>query len=68
MNNRLERSDNDRVIGGVCGGLANYFDLDPTLVRIGYILLSVLSAAFPGLLVYIIMWIVMPNNNKMITR
>ena len=48
------------MLGGVCAGLADYFDLDPTLIRIGYLVLSILSAAFPGLLVYIILWIVIP--------
>ena len=49
------------MIGGVCGGLAEYFDMDPTLVRVLYVIGSILSAAFPGTLVYIIMWLVMPE-------
>ena len=56
---RLYRS-HDKIIGGVCGGLAEWFGWDPTLVRIGYVLLSIISAAFPGLLVYVILWIIMP--------
>jgi len=59
MARRMFRS-NDRMLGGVCAGIAEYFDLDPTLIRIGYLVLSVISAAFPGLLVYIILWIVIP--------
>ncbi len=58
---RLTKSSTDRMIAGVCGGLAEYFDLDPTLVRVGYVLLSVLSVAFPGLLVYLILWYIMPD-------
>lgn len=61
MARRLFRS-NDRLLGGVCAGLADYFDLDPTLVRIGYAILSVASAAFPGIVVYIVMWIVIPSK------
>lgn len=57
---RLTRSK-DKMLGGVCAGIANYFGWDPTLVRLGYVVISVLSAAFPGLLVYIIMWIVVPE-------
>lgn len=53
----------DRKIGGVCGGIAEYFDLDPTLVRAAYLLLSVFSAAFPGLLVYILLALVMPEQD-----
>lgn len=49
------------MIGGVCGGIAEYFDMDPTLVRLLYVIASVISVAFPGILVYIIMWIVMPE-------
>ena len=52
----------NRVLGGVCGGIARWLGWDPTLVRIGYILLSVLSVAFPGTLVYIVLWIVMPSE------
>ncbi|WP_421872718.1 PspC domain-containing protein [Marinoscillum sp.] len=59
---RLLRSRTESMLAGVCGGIAKYFDLDPSLVRIGYIVLSVLSAAFPGILVYIILWIVIPEE------
>jgi len=59
----LRRSSNDSVIAGVCGGIARSLGWDPVLVRIGYLLLSVLSAAFPGMLVYIILWIVMPLDD-----
>ena len=45
------------MLGGVCGGIAEYTGLRPTAVRIAYVILSVLSAAFPGILVYIILWI-----------
>jgi len=62
MAKRLFRTKRDSILGGVCGGIAEYFDLDPSLVRIGYILLSILSAAFPGFLVYIILWIVIPEK------
>ena len=58
---RLTKSATDRMFAGVCGGLAEYFDVDPTLVRVGYVLFSLVSAAFPGLLVYIILAIIMPE-------
>jgi phage shock protein C len=48
------------MIAGVCGGLAEYFRLDPTAVRIAYVILSIISAAFPGILAYIILMFVMP--------
>lgn len=55
---RLMRSSRDKKIGGVCAGLAEYFDLDPTLVRIAW-LLAVFCAG-TGLLVYLILWIALP--------
>lgn len=58
---RLTRS-NDRIIAGVCGGIANYLGWDPALVRLLYVLVSIFSAGFPGVLVYIILWIVMPDQ------
>lgn len=60
-NKRLLRSSSDRWVAGVCGGIAEYFGWDPAIVRLAYVLLSVFSAAFPGLLVYIILWIIMPQ-------
>lgn len=58
---KLLRS-NDRWIAGVCGGIADYFDWDPAMVRIIYLLLSLFSAGFPGLLIYIVLWIIMPKS------
>lgn len=57
---RLRKSKN-RMIAGVCGGIAEWLGWDPTLVRVLYVLVSIFSAAFPGILVYIILWIVMPG-------
>ncbi len=59
-NKKLCRSDN-KILAGVCAGLADYFDLDPTVVRVVYAALSVFSAGFPGLLLYIIMAVIMPS-------
>ena len=55
---RLVRSSTDKKIGGVCAGLANYFDLDPTIVRVIWFLAVFFAGT--GLLVYIILWIVLP--------
>jgi len=60
----LRRNMHNRQIAGVCSGLADYFGLDPTAVRVAYVLLSILSVAFPGLLVYIILWLVIPERRK----
>ena len=49
------------MIAGVCAGIAEYFGWDVTLFRIVYVIVSILSAAFPGILVYIVLWIMMPR-------
>ena len=59
---RLSRSREHRVIAGVCGGIADFLGWNPTLVRVLYFVGSILSAAFPGLLVYLILWVVMPDR------
>ncbi|MEE9294660.1 MAG: PspC domain-containing protein [Phycisphaerae bacterium] len=59
----LRRSVVDRQIGGVCAGIAEYFGLDPTVLRVGYVLVSLLSAAFPGILVCLILWAVIPQRD-----
>jgi phage shock protein PspC (stress-responsive transcriptional regulator) len=59
----LKRSKNG-MIAGVCAGIAEWQGWDPTIVRIVYVLISVLSAAFPGILVYIILWIIMPQADE----
>jgi len=60
---RLRRSNRERMLGGVCGGIAEYFNVDPTIVRIIYIAVSILSVAFPGILAYLILWAVMPRSD-----
>ena len=57
----LHRSRRNRMIAGVCGGLADSLGWDPTLVRFLYVLISILSAAFPGIIVYLVLWVVMPE-------
>ena len=58
----LRRSKSDRIVAGVCGGLARWLDWDPTVVRVAYVAASLISAAFPGILAYIILWFVMPEE------
>jgi phage shock protein C len=58
----LYRSRRNRIIAGVCGGLAEWLGWSPTWVRLLYILISILSVAFPGIIVYIILWVVVPKS------
>jgi len=61
---RLRRSKSNKMIAGVLGGLARYFGFDPTLARVLYVILSVVSVGFPGIFVYIILWIIMPQEGE----
>lgn len=63
MEKKLRRS-NDQMIAGVCAGIAEYFGLDATLVRVAYVILSFISVGFPGILLYIILWMIMPRENQ----
>src|SRR5258708_28596583 len=65
MNNQLMRSESDRMIGGVCGGLARYFNIDSAIVRLVFVL-AVLSGISP--LVYLVLWIVMPEQKNPATN
>lgn len=60
----LHRSREHRILGGVCGGLADWLGWSPTLVRILYVVISILSAGFPGALVYVILWLLMPKADR----
>jgi phage shock protein C len=51
------------MIAGVVTGLAKYFNLDPTLARVLYVIISIVSAAFPGILVYVILWVIIPQED-----
>ena len=59
---RLYRSGKDKILGGVCGGLARYFNVDPTIIRLLWIFFSL--AYGTGILAYIIAWIVIPRNPR----
>ena len=60
---RLMRSTTDRLLAGVCGGLADYLNVDPTLVRIVYVAVCCFTALVPGLLTYLILTFVVPRND-----
>jgi phage shock protein PspC (stress-responsive transcriptional regulator) len=62
MERKLTRSKQDRMVGGVCGGIAEYFGWPSWMVRFLYVLVSLLSAAFPGILIYVLLWIFMPEK------
>ena len=64
MSRKLARSQSNRMIGGVCGGFAEYFGWTPWIVRFIYVLVTILSAAFPGVLIYLLLWLLMPKQDQ----
>jgi len=61
---RLYRSETNRTIAGICGGVGEYFDMDPVAIRLGWVVLTVLTGLFPGILAYIIAIFVVPQKPK----
>ncbi len=59
---RLKRSYRERMIAGVCGGIGEYLEIDPTVIRILYVIISIASIAFPGILAYIILMFIIPAD------
>lgn len=64
FNPPLRRSRSNRMIAGVVAGLAKYLGMDVTLARVLYVLISICSAAFPGILIYVIFWILTPQEEN----
>jgi phage shock protein PspC (stress-responsive transcriptional regulator) len=62
-NTKLKRS-NDRMIAGVCGGIAEWLGWSADKVRVVYVIFSILSAAFPGIIAYLVLWLVMPEADE----
>ncbi len=60
---QISRSKTNAMIGGVCAGMARHFGWPVTSTRVAYVLLSIVSAAFPGILVYLILWILLPKGD-----
>jgi phage shock protein C len=60
----VRRSRTNRMIAGVVGGLAEHFRIDPTLLRVIYVVGSVVSAAFPGILIYLLLWVLIPEADQ----
>ncbi len=57
---RLHRSSTERILGGVCGGLGEYFDIDPTIVRVVYAVVTIATAGVIGIVLYLLLWLIVP--------
>jgi phage shock protein C len=64
MPKSLRRSTRNSLIAGVIGGVAEYFEVDATVLRVVYVILSIVSVAFPGILVYLILWFLIPKADQ----
>ena len=62
MEKKLYRSEKNKMIAGVCGGIGEYFDVDPTIIRLAWAVLSVPTAFFGGIMLYIVAAIIIPNQ------
>lgn len=60
MEKRLFRSQSRKMLGGVCGGLGDYFDIDVTLIRLVFVAISLVTAIIPMVIFYLIAWIIIP--------
>lgn len=60
---KLTRSESDKQLAGVCGGIAEYFSVDPTLVRVGAVLVTILTGLFPGVFAYVVLILVIPPKD-----
>ncbi len=64
MAKKLYRSSKQRMIAGICGGLAEYFDMDVNIMRLLFVAVSLLSVLFPMVIFYIIAWIIVPEKEQ----
>ena len=62
MAKKLYRSNSDKMLFGVCGGLADYFDMDSTVIRVLYAVITLFTGGFPGIILYIVMGLIMPQS------
>ncbi|MCA9342493.1 PspC domain-containing protein [Candidatus Saccharibacteria bacterium] len=61
---KLLRSNSDKQIAGVCGGIGEYFDIDPNIIRAGYILITIISGLLPGVIAYLILAVIIPTKSE----
>lgn len=62
---RIYRSRKNRVLAGICGGISEMLDVDPTLIRLGVVLAAVITAVVPFLITYLVGWIIIPDEDEL---
>lgn len=61
---KLYRSTTDQLVAGICGGIGEYFDVDPNIIRVVWTVITVLTGFFPGIVAYILVWIILPQREE----
>jgi len=61
---KLYRSTVDRWIAGICGGIGEYFEIDPNIIRVIWIVITAITGFIPGIVVYILLWIILPQHGE----
>ncbi len=61
---RLMRSKNNRMVAGICGGIGEYFGIDANIIRVVWIVITALSGFLPGILAYVLVWLVVPEGGE----
>ncbi len=64
MMKRLYRSNSDKQVAGVCGGLGKYFEIDSNIIRAGFVLITIISGFFPGIIAYLVLTVVIPVKEE----
>ena len=64
MHKKLYRSDTNKVFAGICGGIGEYYDIDPVIIRLVWMLVVILTGIFPGVVVYLIALFIIPDGPK----
>ncbi|WP_292731015.1 PspC domain-containing protein [Methanoculleus sp.] len=64
MAKKLTRSTSDRWIAGICGGIGEYFEIDPNVIRVVWVIVTVLTGFLPGIIIYILLWIILPEQGQ----
>ncbi len=68
MNKKLYRSNKNKLLGGVMGGIGEYFDVDPTMVRLGFVVFSILTHLIPAIIIYIIAVVIIPMKDPGVAK
>ncbi|WP_292521648.1 PspC domain-containing protein [Methanoculleus sp.] len=64
MPKKLTRSTSDRWVAGICGGIGEYLEIDPNVIRAIWVILTVITGFFPGIVIYILLWLILPEQGQ----